>query len=282
MITFFTTARSAEEAVSLRARHPHAVYAAGSTDVGVEIYKGIADIEGMIDISRIPGMRDIDTDHHTIGALTTFTDIAQSKSDTPEITLLRQMARRVAGPQIRNRGTLGGNIANANPAADSLPVLAVLNAKLHLLDENGCREVTLDEYLRSRKAKTESALITAITYETLPEGALTAFTKVGRREDLSISRINGCAGIVVKDGVITWARVSLGAVSPVTGRFPETEKALIGSPCCEETFLLAGKAAFREAEAFIGGRASAGYKLPVIRDLVPELLRSCLEGGGAK
>ena len=275
MIEYFIRAATAAEAVKFREAHSKAVYTAGSTDIGVKLYKDSLSADGLIDISNLSELKGIDPESRSIGALTTFADILRARIDTPELRLMKQMAGQVAAAQIRNRATLGGNIANANPAADSLPVLAVLNASVLLLSTRGEQELPLSEYLKLRRAGDSSALLSRVRYEALPEKAGYAFFKVGRRENLAISRISGCAALTVEEGLITWVRLSLGAVSPVTDRFRETEAAILGRPFCRDTFVTAGIKAEEEAAGYIGGRSSAEYKLPVIRDLVPRLLSAC-------
>ena len=275
MIEFFASPRTAEEAVRLKREHPGAVYAAGSTDIAVELYHETLQADGLIDLSQIAELRGIDAKGHMIGALTTFSQLLQFDSIDPELLLLREMARNVAAAQVRNRGTIGGNIANANPAADSLPVLSVLNASAVVMKPEGVKTMPLEKFLRLRGQGDTSTLLTALRYESLPEGAGTAFIKIGRRTSLAIARINACASLSGQGGVIMDARLSLGAVSRVTGRFPDTEEYLKGAPLCEDTFIQAGAVARQEVYSSIGGRASAQYKLSVIEDLVPELLRQC-------
>lgn len=277
MIEFFARPASAEEAVRIRAEHPSAVYAAGTTDISVKLYHEKLGADGLIDISRIPGLRSIDEEARTIGALTTFSDIIRFDGHTNELHLMRSMARNLAAAQVRNRATIGGNISNANPSSDSAPVLCVLNAKAVVLTPEGERAMPVSEYLKMRTGGDTSALLLRFEYEPLREGSAWQFEKIGRRTSLAIARINACAALVAENGRITDARLSLGAVSRVTGRFALCEKALIGEPLGEESFLKAGEAAYEEAYGYIGGRASAEYKLAVIRDLVPELFRRCAE-----
>ena len=277
MIKYFFSPKTAAEAVEIRTANRNCIYVAGSTDVSVKLYKDGLSCDGFIDISKLKALRGICPEEYKIGAITTFTDILYFNGDTPELRLLKAMAGQVAAMQIRNRGTLGGNISNASPAADSLPVLSVLNAAVIVLDSNGEHRMPLEDYLNMCKKGDSSALLCSIEYEKLPEAARYGFVKVGRRESLAISRLNGCAAITVDEGKITWARLSIGAVSPVTGRFMATEKAIIGRPYNEDTLLLAGREAEKEAEKYIGKRASAAYKLPVIKELVPELLCSCMK-----
>lgn len=274
MITFFARPASAAEAVDIRAKHENSIYIAGSTDVGVKLYQDALPYTGLIDISGIEELKALDAERRIIGALTTFAQLLRWDEENPETRLLRLMASQVAAAQIRNRATIGGNISNANPAADSLPVLAVLNARADVLDADGSWEMPLLEYLKRRKAGNTTALLRTIRYDALPEGARYAFSKVGRRTDLAIARVSAAVSVTCRGGLITDARVSLGAVSPVTGRFSNTECLLLGRRFNEETILLAGETAKKEAEAYIGGRSTAGYKLPVIKDLVQEMLRS--------
>lgn len=275
MITFFARPKSVLEAVRIKREHPGAVYASGTTDLAVELYNGKLEADGFIDLSHIGELKTLDVQNRVIGAGVTFSALLRSGGDTPELTLLKEMARSVAAVQIRNRGTVGGNIANANPAADSVPVLLVLNARAVVMDPEGERELPLGDFLRLRRQGDRTSLLTAVRYEPLPEGAGTAFMKIGRRNSLAIARINACAALAVREGRIADIRLSLGAVSEVTGRFSRTEEGLMGLPAGEEAFARAGELARSEAQALLGDRPSARYKLPVIGDLAPELLRQC-------
>lgn len=275
MISFFARPRTAEEAVRLKAEHPGAIYAAGTTDIAVGLYHETLNVDGLIDLSQTKDMRGFDPDRRVIGPLTTFSQLLQSGSTSPEALLLKEMARNVAAVQVRNRGTVGGNIANGTPAADSVPVLSVLNTEASVLTPSGSRNMPLEEFLRLRAQGDTASLLTALRYQPLPEGSGAVFAKIGRRTSLAIARINACACLTAEEGVISDARLSLGAVSRITGRFTDTERFLTGSPLAESTFTEAGRLARDEANRHIGGRASARYKLPVIEDLVPELLRQC-------
>lgn len=274
MITFFARPKNVLEAVRIKQDHPGAVYASGTTDLAVQLYNGKLEADGFIDLSHIGQLKTLDLQNRTIGAGVTFSALLRSAGETPELLLLKEMARSVAAVQIRNRGTIGGNISNANPAADCVPVLLVLNARAVVMDPEGEQEMPLSSFLRLRRQGDTARLLTAVRYEPLPEGAGTAFMKIGRRNSLAIARINACAALTVREGKIADIRLSLGAVSEVTGRFPRTEEGLMGLPD-EEALVKAGELARSEAQALLEGRPSARYKLPVIGDLVPELLRQC-------
>ncbi len=276
MITFFARPKSVPEAVRIKEEHPGAIYAAGTTDITVALYNGTLKADGLIDLSHIDGLKTLDLQNRIIGAGVTFSTLLRSRGETPELLLLKEMARSVAAVQVRNRGTVGGNLANANPAADSAPVLLVLNALAVVMTPEGEREMPLGDFLRLRRQGNTAVLLTAVRYEPLPEGTGTAFMKIGRRSSLAIARINACAALTVQEGRIADIRLSLGAVSEVTGRFTQTEKGLMGLPVGEETFARAGALARAEAQTLLGDRPSARYKLPVIGDLAPELLRQCV------
>lgn len=281
MIDFFARPATAEEAVRIRMEHPDAVYAAGTTDISVKLYAEKLAANGLIDITHIPDLRGIDEQAHAIGALTTFSDILRFSPQTDEVRLMRDMAHSLAATQVRNRATVGGNISNANPSSDSAPVLCVLNAEAVVLTPEGEKPMPVSDYLKMRTEGNTSPLLLRFNYGELPKNSAWQFEKIGRRTSLAIARINACAVLSAEDGVITDARLSLGAVSKVTGRFAAAEKALIGRKVCEESFIKAGEAAYEEAYAYIGGRASAEYKLAVVKDLVPEMFRKCaakLEG----
>lgn len=283
MISYYARPGTAREAVRLQLEHSGSQYLAGGTDILVDRYKDGECDRKLIDISALESLRGIDPETRRIGALTTFSSILRDREAGAEIALLRETASQMAAAQIRNRATIGGNICNGSPSADSLPALLVLEATAVFLDKEGEKAWPLARFLREKKNRGPETLLEYIELGRLPEGAGAAFVKVGRRSSLSIARLNACALIVPDGSRIREARVSIGAVAPVTQRFPETEACLTGRSCCEELWKEAGETARREMEPFVHARLSAAYKLPVACDLIAELLEVCYgrcDGGG--
>lgn len=221
-------ARSAAEAVALRVAHPEATLIAGGTDVMVHLEAGTIDPPAFIDLWGCADLRGIDDHGRRIGALATWTDLARHPA-LP--AALRACARTVGATQIQNRGTVGGNIVNASPAGDSLPLWLVLDARFELRGPDGVREVPAASFWTGyrRTALRPDEVLTAVVLPPV-EGEV-HYRKVGTRLAQAISKVV-LAGRLVRDaaGTVTDARVALGSVAPVPVRAHAVEAALVGRP----------------------------------------------------
>ncbi|MEP2978412.1 MAG: FAD binding domain-containing protein [Lentilitoribacter sp.] len=205
---------------------------AGGTDVFPAAKQGHTP-RTLIDLTAIPALSGIELigDHYRIGAATTWSDII--KAELPAgFDALKQAAREVGSIQIQNAGTIGGNICNASPAADGVPPLLALDAKVELASAvNGVRRMALSEFiLNVRKTSlAEDEIVSAVL---IPKpGALekSAFEKLGSRRYLVISITMTAANITCdKSGVITHAKIAVGACSPVAQRLTAFEADIIG------------------------------------------------------
>lgn len=263
---------------------------AGGTDLVLAMKRNEARPRAIIDVSQLPAMRgiweeEVDGQALTvIGAAVTFAEVASSPWIRAKARLLAQAASVVGSPQIRNRGTIGGNIANGSPAADTVPALVALSSRLRIIGKDGRREVDLEEVLQAPPGKTALAphdLIYQIVFPTPPQGARSAFVKLGRRNSLAIARISVAALLVLdEEGRITQAAVSLGAVAPHPFRVRSAEAVLVGSEVKvnDNHALLeaAIEAIVSEATQTLGNRASAPYKRQAVRGVAWDALAACL------
>ena len=166
----------------------------------------------------------------TIGAATTWRDIV--RADLPPAMQSLQLAgREIGAQQIQNRGTLGGNLCNASPAADGVPPLLTLDAEVELASIRGRRRMPLADFITGPRQITRAPdeLLTAIH---VPDAALSgqgAFRKLGARSYLVISIAMVAARITVADGRVTQAAIAVGACGPVATRLAAVEAALIGA-----------------------------------------------------
>ncbi|MEP3198951.1 MAG: FAD binding domain-containing protein [Lentilitoribacter sp.] len=205
---------------------------AGGTDVFPAAKQGHTP-RTLIDLTAIPALSGIELtgDHYRIGAATTWSDII--KAELPAgFDALKQAACEVGSIQIQNAGTIGGNICNASPAADGVPPLLALDAKVELASaENGVRRMALSEFiLNVRKTSLAEDEIVSAVHIPKP-GALekSAFEKLGSRRYLVISITMIAANITCdKSGVITHAKIAVGACSPVAQRLTAFETDIIG------------------------------------------------------
>ena len=219
-----TIATSIDDACASLAAHPDALVLAGGTDVMVEVNRGVRTIGHVVAVDRIPELRgwSLEGDRADVlrlGAGTTCTDLAEPALASL-VPALAQAARTVGSPQIRNAATLGGNLATASPAGDTLPVLAALDAEIELQSAGGVRRLPLDEFVTGVKANAliPGELITAIRVPVL-DGPQ-EFLKVGTRNAMVIA-VTSLALVVDRPG--RNVRVALGSVAPVPLRAVEAE-----------------------------------------------------------
>src|SRR4029077_8623129 len=219
--------------VSLLAKEPGVwVPIAGGTDVRVQYAAGKLPARKLVSIWNLPELRCIEVlpDEIRIGAGCTYTDLREHESVQREFTLLARAAAWTGGIANQNRGTLGGNIVNASPAADSLPALLVYEATLVLVSARGEKEVPYVQFHRGYKdhALRAGELIRTIRIPRRYSGYFSYTRKVGARRAQAISKVSIAALAKVENRTITDARIALGSVAPVPLRLTETEKTLIG------------------------------------------------------
>lgn len=264
------TARTLEEALQLRAAHPQAVPLAGGTDLMVMLESGRWSAPAFLNLWGCAGLRDISQDGRRIGALATWSDVAEH----PAIpSALRDCARTVGAEQIQRRGTVGGNIVNASPAGDSLPLWLALDAEFELSSLRGVRKVAADAFFEGYRkvALAPDELLTAVI---LPElkGTL-GYRKVGTRQAQSISKVMLGGRLWVEGGQVVEARIALGAVAPVPLRLKKLEAALVGGAVRPELAEEVGE----EIRPITDIRSTSQYRLAVARNIVRRWLQS--QGG---
>ena len=217
--------RTLDEALELRSAHPEAVPIAGGTDLMVAINFDRLRPAGLLDVSRLPELAAwrFEDGEVFLGAGVTYTRILR---ELPQLRALAQSSRGVGSPQIRNAGTVGGNLGTASPAGESLPVLAAHDAEIGLVAAGGReRWVRWDEFLTGVKTTALAAdeLILGARWRHLD--APQSYSKVGTRNAMVISIAMLCFAL---DPERRGVRVALGAVAPTAVRAPEAESYLAG------------------------------------------------------
>lgn len=232
---------SIDDAIAQLATAPATILAGGTDVFPLEAARkawGQAGVSAIIDISAIAALRGVTVSpgEVRIGSLTTWTDIAEARLP-PALRGLQFAAREVGGRQIQNRGTIGGNLCNASPAADGVPPLLTLDARIELVGPRGMRRLPVAEFLRGNRvtARASDEIMTAIIVPDHGPMARSAFQKLGARRYLVISIVMAAARLqLASDGTIAAAAVAVGACSAVALRLPRLEAALagrsIGSP----------------------------------------------------
>lgn len=263
---------------ALKARAPRII--AGGTDVypaqGDRAFR-----EPLLDISRIAALRGIAATADggwRIGASTTWSDIV--RADLPAaFDGLKAAAREVGALQIQNAGTIAGNICNASPAADGVPPLLCLDARVEIASASGTRELPLRDFILGprKTALTPGEMVTALHVPAQGALARGAFQKLGARKYLVISIAMVCAVVEVSEGAIASARVAVGACSPVAQRLPDLERALTGCALADVRDMvrpdhLRGLAPIDDV------RGSGAYRMDVVRELVARVIVEAAHG----
>jgi xanthine dehydrogenase small subunit len=264
---------SLDALLALRAAHPDAHLLAGGTDLALLITKEYRTLERVIAVTRVPELARIERDHDalTIGAAVTYTDaLPQLERLWPSLGL---MIRRLGSRQIRNLGTIGGNIANASPIGDMPPALIALDATVTLRSLRGARELPLEDFFVDyRRTALAAGEIVATVRIPLPKSdQLFRTDKVAKRWDQDISAVCGAYRITRTDGRVTDARLAFGGMAATPRRAFECEQALIGQPWSEATIERAIAALARDFAPIDDWRASAAYRRRVAGNLLRRL-----------
>lgn len=256
-------------------------FISGGTDLVIQLQSGKLKPTYLIDLSQISELKLIKEveGRIRIGSGTTFSQIAESSLLQGKARCLSQAASQVGSAQIRNRATLGGNIANASPAGDSLPVLLVLEAWVSIQGPKGTRRVSFAEFQAGKGLGLKgNEFITEIDFPVRESSEKTrivsAFRKLGSRTAVSIARLNIAARVEVdsEHDTIVRSRWAVGALGRIPLRLEELELELLEKPVNSK---LAGQIADRLTEVVdraIPGRASQEYKRLAIRGLASDLL----------
>jgi OHCU decarboxylase len=259
---------------------------AGGTDLMVQYAAGHLSARKLVSIWNLPELRRIEVlpGEIRVGAGCTYTDLIQNADLNRELPLLTSAARWTGGVANQNRGTLGGNIINASPAADSLPALLVYGAELILVSVRGERRIPY-EHFHTGYRKTQCAADEVIQFICLPRqfSHYRAHTrKIGARNAQAISKVCLAALGRVPGGVIENIRIAVGSVAPIPFRLTETENVLRGERINPALILLAKNTVAREIQPIDDIRSSAKYRRAVTANLVAEFLNSFNEAGNKK
>jgi CO/xanthine dehydrogenase FAD-binding subunit len=256
---------------------------AGGTDVMVLYSAGKLPNRNLINIWNIPELRQIEVlpDRIRIGAACTYTALRGNDIVSREFPLLATAASWTGGIANQNRGTLGGNIANASPAADSLPALLVYDAELTLISVRGERRLAYRNFHTGYK-KTALAADELIRDISLPRrfsGYVSHARKVGARNAQAISKVCLAALGQIANGTIRDVRLAMGSVAPVPVRLNETEGVLTGKKIDSSLIETAKKSVVQEIQPIDDIRSTARYRAAVAGNLVAEFLEKLAAAG---
>lgn len=271
------TPDSLDNAVTLMARSPGEWKPfAGGTDLMVLLEAGKLAHRKYLNIWPLAELRgiEINDDHVILGALTTYTDVLTNPTLVAEFPMLAQAASETGGLAIQNRGTLGGNIVNASPAADSPPALLAYDAQLELTSAKGSRWVAYNGFHTAYKEMNirDDEILTRIQLQRSKQKVFHYYRKVGTRKAQAISKVcfSGIAEGVV--GRIDEVRIALGSVAPIPLRCTRTEGILRGRTITRELTEVAKKELAQEITPIDDIRSTKAYRLRVSQNLLADFL----------
>lgn len=280
----FLAPPSLEEALELLARYGDGCrVVAGGTDIVPALREGrLPGVTRLVDIRRRPELRGLKATEKGlwIGAATTHSEIGQSLEVRRQWSLLAEACGQIGSKQIRNLATIGGNVANASPAADSIPALLCLDARVSLLSLRGKREISLQAYLAEKSTKSAAAAGAAGAADasaellegfTLPRplpDTKSTFIKVARRQAMAISRLSLAMALHQEGGKVDSLRLVPGAMLKVPHHLEPVEEFLRGKVLTAEVSAAAVRLAADVVIAETGLRSSFKYKIPVLEGLL--------------
>jgi CO/xanthine dehydrogenase FAD-binding subunit len=251
---------------------------AGGTDLMVLLEAGKLPHRNYLNIWPLDELRGITiTDGDvTLGALTTYTEVQSNTALRAEFPMLCQAASETGGLAIQNRGTLGGNIVNASPAADSPPALLAYDAEIQLVSRSGSRWLPYDGFHTGYKQMTMRAdeLLARIRLPRNTAGVTHYYRKVGTRKAQAIAKVCVAGVARIEDDRIADCRIVLGSVAPVVIRCTQTEAVLRGRKLDDDTVKIAREKLVSEIAPIDDVRSTATYRLRVATNLLADFLRT--------
>jgi len=248
---------------------------AGGTDLMVLLEAGKLPHRNYVNIWNLRelGGIEVSDEYVTLGALTTYTEVQAHSILREEFPMLCQAARETGGIAIQNRGTLGGNIVNASPAADSPPALLAYDAELELISKAGVRRIPYSRFHSGYKQmdlRTDE-LLRAIRLPRMSD-RFHYYRKVGTRKAQAISKVCFAGVIRIVDGRVAHIRIALGSVAPIPIRCERTEASLQDQPLKSEAILLGASTMSSEIVPIDDIRSTRDYRLRVSLNLLQDFL----------
>lgn len=283
--TDYHTPTSIEEAVALLDRYgEEARIVAGATDLIIELETGQRPaVTRLIDLTRIPGLDEIRLDDDGwvhLGPLVTHNHCAGSELIQDRAFCLARACWEVGAPQIRNRGTIAGNLITASPANDSIPPLLALGTEVTLRGAGGERTIPLQAFYSGfrRIVMEPDELLVDIAFPLPPETSRSTFFKLGLRRAQAISIVDAAALVDLDGEVVKSAALTLGSVTPVIVHATAAEEYLVGKPLTQEVWERAGELAMEAATPIDDVRGTKDYRLQMVRTATIRVLRAIAGG----
>lgn len=266
---------SVEETLEILKSAPKSKIISGGTDLIIELRNNNSDVDYLVDISSIEELKKIEkvNDEYIIGSAVPFSDILNFKFPDNLKGFVNAL-NQIGSPQIRNRGTIGGNLANASTSADSAPALLALDAKVGISTGDFEKEVSMTDFYDFIGEGLDHGIITYIKFKEIPLNSYLSFEKLGYRKSLAISKLSISTNITLNENFeIEKIFVASGAIGKYPMREYEVESKIISQSLNENIIQLSIETMKEIISERLKGRSSLNYKLSAIE----YVLRSCLE-----
>ena len=270
--SFISPATTDEALATLQELGKSATVLAGGTDIMVQLQAGQIQPETLLHIGNLDDLRGIDrTDGAVgIGSLVTHHRVATDADLSARLPALTEACSTIGGWQTQEVGTVGGNVCNASPAADTIAPLLVADASLTLASAGGTRSMPLAEFILGRRstAARPEELLTRLDVTPCDAGTGEVYLKVAPRTAMEVAVVGLAVRISMTNGTVTDARIAAAAVAPVPFRSAASERVLIGSRLETEAVEEASRHLAAEAQPIDDARATASYRRMVLQRLV--------------
>ncbi|GGC85753.1 xanthine dehydrogenase small subunit [Vreelandella lutescens] len=279
-IDLFAQPSTLSELTELRRRYPSARLVAGGTDLWLESTQRLAVLNQLIDVTRVEELGRIEESPFNeqpgwwVGAGVTYSQLEPLFA--ANYPAFAHLLHRLGSQQVRNRGTLGGNIANASPIGDTPPVLLALNAWVELANQDGTRTLPLSDFFLDYKKTALAAdeVVSQIFIPRMAEDATLKVWKLSKRREDDISAVLGAFHYRLVDGVLSDVRIAFGGMAGVPKRALKAEAALTGQPVTRESFQAAQRSLADEFQPMSDVRGSQHYRQQAAANLFERLYLS--------
>jgi carbon-monoxide dehydrogenase medium subunit len=282
----YVTPKDVDELLNELSQHgSKAKLIAGGTDLTIALKERLTRPEVIIDLnhlrSKLSGIEVTDTSLK-IGSMTTYTEVERNPNVQRYARALSEAASQVGTFQIRNLGTIGANLANGSPAADTAPPLIVHSAKVNLRNKHGERKMSVEDFITGVK-KTAIQPDELITYVEVPlnESLSSYWMRAAKRNENVISVVSVAVASEIRGNSFGNSKISLGAVAPTPILAKKSSSRLTGSSISDETIEEVAKLAKEECEPITDVRASAGYRRHLVQVLTKRTIRKVTTLGGS-
>lgn len=260
---------------------------AGGTDLLVRHHGRLFELSRIMNICELGELKSIKVVEEgiEIGSLVSHGQIEESAIILNHVPFLAEAAATIGSPQIRHRGTIGGNVANSSPAGDLLPPLLALDTEVTIVSlDRGKRVLPLEEFFTGpgRNVLKKDELITGFAFTIPDERSREKFVKLGFRKALAIATVSAAVSLTLEGNVVEECKIALGAVAPTTVRARYTEELLRGKMLSEQFIDQATHQMLQEIAPISDVRGSQQYRLDTAKALVGRAIRTILQKGGRR